>query len=137
MGAAVALDASLRQTIDGQLVGDGHLPNAFELNSTSFFAGGLIGLAVAGLIIAKIETGWETFLNRLSFGADFFSIYRIRVHEIRTIARVSRASGGYIEGIRFVARARLPGQPSHAPSDREILDVFPGSYFHHGGVCLP
>ena len=62
MGTVVALDASVRQTIDGQLVGDGQLPNAVALNSTPLVACGLIDLAVAGLIIAKIETGWETFL---------------------------------------------------------------------------
>src|SRR5208282_2524313 len=53
-GAAAALDAPVRQTFVGELVGDEHLPNAVALNSTSFFVGQMIGPAVAGLVIAKI-----------------------------------------------------------------------------------
>src|SRR5208283_5117777 len=56
-GAAAALDAPVRQTFVGELVGDEHLPNAVALNSTSFFVGQMIGPAVAGLVIAKIGTG--------------------------------------------------------------------------------
>lgn len=100
--AAAALDASLGQTVVGQLVGDERLPNAVALNSTSLCLGGLIGLAVARLIIAKVGAGWEIFLNRLSYGAVLLPIYRIRVHELRTNARASRALSGFIEGICFV-----------------------------------
>jgi MFS family permease len=101
-GAAAALDAPVRQTFVGELVGDEHLPNAVALNSTSFVAGGLIGPAVAGLVIAKIGTGWAIFLNGLSFGAVLLSMYRIRVHELWPNARASRAPGGFIEGLRYV-----------------------------------
>ena len=37
-GAAAALDAPVRQTFVGELVGDKHLPNAVALNSTSFLS---------------------------------------------------------------------------------------------------
>ncbi|MGA3088146.1 MAG: MFS transporter [Terriglobales bacterium] len=66
-GAAAALDAPVRQTFVGELMGDEHLPNAVALNSTSFFAGQMIGPAVAGLVIAKIGTGWAFLLKGLSF----------------------------------------------------------------------
>jgi MFS family permease len=101
-GAAAALDAPVRQTFVGELVGDEHLPNAVGLNSTSFFAGQLIGPAVAGLVIAKIGTGWAFLLNGLSFGAVLLSMYLLRVHELRTNARASRAPGAFIEGLRYV-----------------------------------
>ncbi len=101
-GAAAALDAPVRQTFVGELVGDEHLPNAVALNSTSFVVGQMIGPVVAGLVIAKIGTGWAFLLNGLSFGAVLLSMYLLRVQELRTNARASRAPGGFIEGLRYV-----------------------------------
>jgi MFS family permease len=101
-GAAAALDAPVRQTFVGELVGDEHLPNAVGLNSASFFGAQMIGPAVAGLVIAKIGTGWAFLLNGLSFGAVLISMYLLRVHELRTKARASRAPGGFVEGLRYV-----------------------------------
>jgi MFS family permease len=101
-GAAAALDAPVRQTFVGELVGDEHLPNAVALNSTSIFAGQMIGPAVAGLVIAKIGTEWAFLLNGLSFGAVLFSLSLLRVQELGTSARASRATGGFVEGLRYV-----------------------------------
>jgi MFS family permease len=101
-GAAAALDAPVRQTFVAEMVGDEHLPNAVALNSTSFFAGQMIGPAVAGLVIAKIGTGWAFLLNGLSFGAVLLSIYMLRVPELRISARASCGSGSFIEGLRYV-----------------------------------
>jgi MFS family permease len=101
-GAAAALDAPVRQTFVGELVGDEDLPNAVALNSTSFFAGQMIGPAVAGLVIAKIGTGWAFLLNGLSFGAVLLSMYLLRVQELNTSARASRGPGGFVEGLRYV-----------------------------------
>lgn len=101
-GVAAALDAPVRQTFVGELVGDEHLPNAVALNSTSFFAGQMIGPAVAGLVIAKIGTGWAFLLNGLSFGAVLLSMYLLRIQELRTNARASREPGGFIEGLRYI-----------------------------------
>ena len=101
-GAAAALDAPVRQTFVGEMVGDKHLPNAVALNSTSFFVGQMIGPAVAGLVIAKTGTGWAFLLNGLSFGAVLLSMYLLRVQELRTNARASRKPGGFIEGLRYV-----------------------------------
>jgi MFS family permease len=101
-GAAAALDAPVRQTFVGELVGDEYLPNAVALNSTSFFAGQMIGPAAAGLVIAKIGSGWAFLLNGLSFGAVLLSMYLLRLQDLRTNVRASRAAGGFIEGLRYV-----------------------------------
>jgi MFS family permease len=45
-GSAAALDAPVRQTFVAEMVGDGDLPNAVALNSTSFTAAQMIGPAV-------------------------------------------------------------------------------------------
>ncbi len=101
-GAAAALDAPVRQTFVGELVGDEHLPNAIALNSTSFFAGQMIGPAVAGLVIAKIGSGWAFLLNGLSFGAVLLSMYLLRIPELRINARAASTPGAFIEGLRYV-----------------------------------
>ena len=101
-GAAEALDAPVRQTFVGEMVGDEQLPNAVALNSTSIFAGQMIGPAVAGLVIAKFGTGWAFLLNGLSFGAVLLSLSQLRVHELGTNARASRSNGGFVEGLRYV-----------------------------------
>lgn len=101
-GAAAALDAPVRQTFVGELVGDEHLPNAIALNSASFVICQMIGPAVASLIIAKMGTGWAFLLNGLSFDAVLLCICLLRVQELRTIAQVSSVSSGFVEGLRYV-----------------------------------
>ena len=68
-GSVAALDAPVRQTFVAEMVGDADLPNAVALNSTSFNAAQMIGPAAAGLLIAKVGTGWAFLLNGLSFAA--------------------------------------------------------------------
>jgi MFS family permease len=84
------------------MVGDEHLPNAVALNSASFFAAQMIGPAVAGLVIAQIGTAWAFLLNGLSFGAVLLSMSLLRIQELRTSARASQGSGGFMEGLRYV-----------------------------------
>src|ERR1700677_446206 len=73
-GSAAALDAPVRQTFVAELVGDEHLPNAVALNSTSFNAARMIGPALAGLLIAKVGTGWAFLLNGISFVSVLISM---------------------------------------------------------------
>lgn len=103
-GSAAALDAPVRQTFVAEMVGDGDLPNAVALNSTSFTAAQMIGPAVAGLLIAKIGTGWAILLNGFSFGAVLVSMYFFRLSELRTSVRAHRSASGFREGLRYVWR---------------------------------
>ncbi len=101
-GSAAALDAPVRQTFVGELVGDELLPNAVALNSTSFNAARMIGPAVAGVIIAKVGTGWAFLINGLSFAAVLLSLCLLRASELRPNARAQRNAGGFLEGFRYV-----------------------------------
>lgn len=101
-GSAAALDAPVRQTFVAEMVGDGDLPNAVALNSTSFTAAQMVGPAVAGLLIAKVGLGWAFLLNGLSFGAVLISMYFFRVSELRTSVRANRTTSGFREGLRYV-----------------------------------
>ena len=105
-GSAAALDAPVRQTFVAELVGDEHLPNAVALNSTSFNAARMVGPAVAGIVIAKVGTGWAFVLNGLSFGAVLISLSLFRTAELFPIARSARTAGGFLEGFRYVWRRK-------------------------------
>jgi MFS family permease len=100
-GSAAALDAPVRQTFVAELVGDEHLPNAVALNSTSFNAARMIGPAVAGLVIAKVGTGWAFLINGASFAAVLISMSLFRVSELRPNARAHRSAGGFAQGFRY------------------------------------
>jgi MFS family permease len=101
-GCAAALDAPVRQTFIAEMVGDGDLPNAVALNSTSFTAAQMIGPAVAGLLIAKVGLGWAFLLNGISFAAVLVSMYFFRLSELRTSVRAHRTAAGFREGLRYV-----------------------------------
>ena len=101
-GSAAALDAPVRQTFVAELVGDRHLANAVALNSTSFNAAQLIGPAVAGLVIAKVGTGWAFLINGISFAAVVISMLLLRVSELHASARAQRSQRGFAEGLRYI-----------------------------------
>ncbi len=92
----------MRQVFVAEMVGDGDLPNAVALNSASFTAAQMIGPAVAGLLIAKVGTGWAILLNGLSFGAVLVSMLFFRLSELRTSVRARRSTSGFREGLRYV-----------------------------------
>jgi MFS family permease len=101
-GSAAAVDAPVRQTFVAELVGDEHLHNAVALNSTSFNAGRMVGPAVAGLVIAKVGTGWAFAINGLSFAAVLISMSLFRVSELYPNTRTRRTAGGFLEGFHYV-----------------------------------
>ncbi|MGX4768992.1 MFS transporter [Bradyrhizobium guangdongense] len=101
-GCAAAFDAPVRQTFVAELVGDGELPNAIALNSTSFNAARMVGPAMAGIVIASIGTGWAFLLNAASFMAVLCSLALLRTSELRPNARAHRAQGVMTEGFRYV-----------------------------------
>jgi MFS family permease len=101
-GSAAALDAPVRQTFVAELVGDEHLPNAVALNSTSFNAARMIGPALAGLVIARVGTGWAFLINGISFAAVLISMSLFRVAELQPSVRATRAANGFMDGFRYV-----------------------------------
>ncbi len=104
LGSAAAFDAPARQTFVGTLVGKENLSNAVGLNSTSFNSARMVGPAVAGLLIQHVGTGWAFLINGISFVAVILSLLFLRKSELIPQNRASRASGGMLEGVRYVAR---------------------------------
>jgi predicted MFS family arabinose efflux permease len=103
-GSVAALDSPVRQTLVAELVGDDYLHNAIALNSTSFNAGCMIGPAVAGIVIAKVGTGWPFAINGLSFFAVLVSMSLFRLSELYPNTRARGVAGGFVEGFRYAWR---------------------------------
>jgi MFS family permease len=66
-GIAAAIDAPARQSFVSEIVDAELVSNAVALNSASFNGGRIVGPAVAGLVIARWDTGVAMLLNAASF----------------------------------------------------------------------
>ncbi|MDE2368864.1 MAG: MFS transporter [Burkholderiales bacterium] len=102
LGCVAAFDSPVRQTFVAELVGDGDLPNAVALNSTSFNAARMVGPAVAGVMIAGICTGWVFLANAVSFIAVIVSLLLLRVDLLHPVVRAEGARSGLSDGFRYI-----------------------------------
>ena len=103
-GCITAFDAPARHSFVPELVGEADLSNAVALNSTSFNAAGMIGPAVAGLVIAAVGPGWAFLINAASFVAVLGSLTLLRVDNLHRSARATPTRGGLVDGFRYVWR---------------------------------
>lgn len=104
LGCTTAFDAPARHAFVGDLVGETDLPNAVALNSTSFNAARMVGPAVAGLLIARIGTGWVFLANAASYVPVVVTLGSITY--VRHRAHASRSRGSLAEGFRYVWERR-------------------------------
>lgn len=102
LGCVTAFDAPARQAFVSDLVPERDLPNAVGLNSTSFNAARMVGPAVAGLLIARVGSGWVFLINAASFGAVLGSLSLLRTGELHQKTKALRTRGSLIEGFRYV-----------------------------------
>ena len=63
LGLVTVLDQPARQVFVNELVGPTYLRNAISVNSTTFQLGGLIGPALAGLLLTAVGAGWAFAAN--------------------------------------------------------------------------
>ena len=104
LGCVTAFDTPARQTFVTGLVNEADLSNAVALNSTSFNAAGLIGPAVAGVLIAAVGSGWVFLINAASFAAVLCSLCFLRIAEVRAKRKTQRTSKSLVDGFRYVAK---------------------------------
>ena len=104
LGCVTAFDAPARQTFVAELVSDSLLSNAVALNSTSFNAARMIGPAIAGLLIARVGTGWIFLINAASFVGVIAALGRLRVAELHWRERAVRKAGSFVEGFRYLGK---------------------------------
>jgi len=66
LGLVTVLDQPARQVFVNELVGPAYLRNAISVNSTTFQLGGLIGPALAGLLLTAVGAGWAFAANAVA-----------------------------------------------------------------------
>ena len=104
LGVATAVDAPVRQTFVGELVGPTQLPNAVSLNSASFNVARLIGPAVAGLLVATIGPGWVIIINAITYLATLAALALLRGDDLHVMKKEKKGRGQLKAGILYVRR---------------------------------
>lgn len=108
--AAIAFDNPARQSLVPSLVPQEDQPNAFAINSTGFQVATIAGPVLAGLIIARLGTGWAYLLNALSFLAVLFALATMQFRPESTVTHDKPAGFSFDslrEGIAFVRRTPI------------------------------
>nr|WP_243759060.1 MFS transporter [Actinotalea soli] len=102
LGLITAIDMPARQVLVNEVVGDGRLRPAISMTNALNQGGGLIGPAMAGIVIAEVGQGWAFGVNGLICLAVVALIAAIRPRELHRVPTSPRARGQLREGFRFV-----------------------------------
>jgi MFS family permease len=102
LGLVTVVDNPTRQVFVSELVGPHYLRNAISLNSSIFQLGGLIGPAVAGMLITAVGGGWSFAINSVACLAVVGSLISLKRSQLHSSPAAPRAKGQLIEGIRYV-----------------------------------
>jgi MFS family permease len=79
VGAGQAFFSPAMTGIVPQIVSEGNLQQANALTGLSGSVGGIIGPAIAGVIIAVANPGWAVLIDGLSYVASVVSLYLIKI----------------------------------------------------------
>lgn len=104
LGLVGAVEMPSRQVLVNEVAGDGRLQQAISITNGLNQGGGLVGPAVAGLLIAEVGEGWSFGLNALVCLAVVLLIASIRPDQLRRIPPLAAGPGQLAEGFRFVSR---------------------------------
>ncbi|MDN5726098.1 MAG: MFS transporter [Propionibacteriales bacterium] len=109
LGTVVVIDSPARQVFVSELVGAQHIRNAVSLNSSVFQGAGLIGPAIAGILIGGVGLGWAFMINSVAAGLVVGVIAMIKpaVTQLPTVA--NRARGQLREGLAYIRRTSEVG----------------------------
>lgn len=103
LGMVTVIDNPSRQAFVNELVGRDNLRNAISLNSSIFQLGGLVGPAIAGVMIHAVGEGWAFGINAVSYVYAVFVLRKIRANELEQAPRQPRARGQLREGLKYIS----------------------------------
>ena len=102
LGCFSAVDAPVRQSFVGEMVGRDQVTNAVALNSMTFNLARIVGPAIAGLMITWVGTGWVFLINAASFGAVIAGLLAMDPRKLHRVTKVPRQPGQLKEAVRYV-----------------------------------
>ncbi|MDQ1573096.1 MAG: hypothetical protein QOH44_655 [Actinomycetota bacterium] len=103
-GFVVIIDNPTRQVFVNELVGPRNLRNAIAINSSVFQLGGLIGPAIAGLLLDLVGAGWAFGINGLSCFGVVLALFLLKTSKLQRSPRMPREKGQLRQGLRYVRR---------------------------------
>ncbi|MFB9716451.1 MFS transporter [Arthrobacter methylotrophus] len=101
LGLVTVLDQPARQVFVNELVGPKYLRNAISVNSTIFQLGGLIGPALAGLLLTAVGAGWAFAANAVACCSTVTMLIMLRKNELYVSTPVPKRKGMLQEGLRY------------------------------------
>lgn len=108
LGLDTVVDNPTRQLFVNEMVGPRYLRNAISLNSSVFQLGGMVGPAVAGVLINAVGGGWAFVINTVTYLPVIGTLLMIDGNSLTTTAAAPRAAHQLREGLRYVrSRPRL------------------------------
>ncbi len=104
IGCATVVDNPARQVFVNELVGRTHLKNAISMNAAVFQLGGLIGPAVAGVLIGWVGGGWAFLINACACSVTILMLTRLDARGFMPVPAPVRRPHALREGLAFVLR---------------------------------
>ncbi|MCA4134951.1 MFS transporter [Arthrobacter sp. M4] len=101
LGLVTVLDQPARQVFVNELVGPAYLRNAISVNSTTFQLGGLIGPAIAGILLNAVGAGWAFAANAAACCSTVSMLLLLRKDELHVTAPTPKRKGMLKEGLRY------------------------------------
>lgn len=101
LGLVTVLDQPARQVFVHELVGPAYLRNAISVNSTTFQLGGLIGPALAGLLLTVVGAGWAFAANAAACCSTVVALLLLRKDQLHVSPPVPKSKGMLRAGLRY------------------------------------
>lgn len=102
LGFVTVVDNPARQVFVNEMVGPKLLRNAISVNSSIFQLGGLIGPALAGILIHAVGEGWSFGINAVACGGVVATLCAMRPAELFVSPVAERTKGQLRAGLRYV-----------------------------------
>jgi MFS family permease len=101
VGLVTVVDNPTRQVFVNELVGPRKLRNAISINSAVFQLGGLIGPAIAGVLLVAVGAGWAFAINAATCVITVATLGALKTSTLVRSPRAARAKGQLREGIKY------------------------------------
>ncbi len=129
LSAVAAFENPSRQSLVPHLVPPEHFSNAVSVQTLTWTTAAIIGPALAGLLVAYVDTGFVYALNALSFLAVVVSLLMMRYRGQVAASSAGLGLGSLLAGLRFVFRTPII-------SSTMLLD-FIATFFSSARTMLP
>jgi MFS family permease len=104
VGMVTVVDNPTRQVFVNELVGPRNLRNAISINSSVFQLGGLIGPAIAGILLDAVGAGWAFAINALTCVVTVITLGALKKSKLVRSTPMPRQKGQLKQGLAYIKR---------------------------------